>query len=114
MTEEIRRSKWHEATDIKVNVPVPIVQLIIDRKVAKVQTTVKSTPIGSGRFQIDQRSAEGVGLRTIVLEFTSDEKTQAQVNGYTVLMSQVDKDWFPEEVQFALDEIAKEVIIPPD
>jgi len=115
VTEKIRRSLWKGIDgELEVNVPDSIVRLVSDRKVAKMQTTVKSTPVGTNRFQINQRNAEGVGLRTIVLEFTSDEKIQAQVNGYTVLMFKVGEDWFSEEIQFALDEIAKKVIIPSD
>lgn len=113
MADEIRRSSWVSIeSSLIVNVPDSIIRLVSERNVANVQKTVRATAVGTGRFQIDQRNAEGVGRRRIVLEFTPDDKTKARVSGYSVLMFKVGEDWFPEDVQFALDELSKEVIIP--
>jgi hypothetical protein len=115
MTAHLRKTNWVQIDDSKetrpaVVVPEAVAKLMADRHLAKHQTTVTIGSLGSRRFQIDQRTPEGVSLRRIVLEVSTDDPTKATVSGYQVLMTKVGEEWQPEDPQRALDELAKGIV----
>ena len=114
-TEPLRRTAWHGVDDSKetlppVLLPEAVLRLMADRQLSKIQTTIKIQQLSPKRIQIDQRSPSGRGLREIVLDIDLPSK-KAKINGYQVLMVKNGEKWQPEELQFALDEMAKEIVL---
>jgi len=115
MTAHVRRTDWIQIDDSKetppsVVVPAAVAKLMADRHLPRHQTTVKIDMLGSKRFQLEQRTPEGVILREIVLDVSADDPAKATVSGYQVPMTKVGEEWQPEGLQRALDELAKGVI----
>lgn len=112
MAAEIKKTPWRGVEEgLIVEVPNPIVRLMTDRALARRQTSVKIIALGSRRFQIDQRGADGIGLRKIVLELLPDDRSKARVSGYQVLLVHEGEEWKPESVQNAFNAIAQAVIV---
>ena len=115
MSAHLRKTDWVQIDDSKetpptVAVPEAAAKLMVDRHLANYQTAVRIGSLGSRRFQIDQRTPEGVSLRRIVLEVSADDPTKATLSGYQVLMTKVGEEWHPEDPQLALNELAKEIV----
>ena len=115
MSAHLRKTDWVQIDDSKetpptVVVPEAVAKLMVDRHLAKHQTTVSIGSLGSRRFQIDQRTPEGVSLRRIVLEVSTDDPTKATLSGYQLLMTKVGEEWQPEDPQLALNELGKGIV----
>jgi len=112
----LRMKAWHSVDEAKedpivVAVPESVSKYLADRRAHKIQTTIKIQSHHPERLQIDQRSSAGLLLREIVLDINPDTK-KATISGYQVLMVKVGEKWQAEPLQSALDEMAKEIVIP--
>jgi len=113
----LRMKTWHSVDEAKeapivVTVPESVSKYMVDRQAQKMQPpTIKIQSHHPERLQISQRSSEGVLLREIVLDINPGTK-QAKISGYQVLMVKVGEKSQPEDLQFALDEMAKEIVLP--
>lgn len=114
--EPLRRTAWHSVDEAKegpivLAIPESLNRYLGNRQAQKMQTTIKIQQFTPERFRISQRSPEGVLLREIVLDILPDMKN-AQIRGYQMQLVKVGKDWKCEELQPALYDMAKEIILP--
>jgi len=114
-SEPLRMKTWHSVDEAKegpivLAIPKSLDEYLGNRKAQKMQTTIKIQQLTPERFQISWRSPKGVLLRELVLDIDFLSK-KAKISGYQVLMVKVGEKWQPEELQFALDEMAKEIVL---